>query len=74
MFNNVFIKKYNVIVFKICLERDLYEYKKDVLNLKYNLYSNNEITFDEFYNVYNKIYFDKLKYLISYQFLPHHFL
>ena len=64
MFNNVFIKKYNIIVFKICLERDLYEYKRDVLNLKYNLYSNNKITFDEFYNVYNKIYFDKLKYLV----------
>lgn len=65
MFNNVFIMKYNIIVFKICLERDLYEYKRDVLNLKYNLYSNNKITFDEFYNVYNKIYFDKLKYLVK---------
>ena len=70
MFKNVFIMKYNKIVYILCLEKDLYEYKKYVLNYHHELYINNELDYKTFYNVYNKIYFDKLKYLVNYNSKP----
>ena len=30
MFKNVFFMKYNKLVYIMCLERDLYEYKKNM--------------------------------------------
>lgn len=66
MFKNVFIMKYNKIVYILCLEKDLYEYKKYILNYHFELFINKQLDYKTFYNVYNKIYFDKLKYLINY--------
>ena len=66
MFKNVFIMKYNKIVYILCLERDLHEYTKYVLNYHFELFINKQLDYKTFYNVYNKIYFDKLKYLINY--------
>ena len=66
MFRNVFIMKYNKIVYILCLKRELYEYKKYILNYHFELFINKQLDYKTFYNVYNKIYFDKLKYLINY--------
>ena len=66
MFKNVFIMKYNKIVYILCLERELHQYKKYILNYHFELFINKQLDYKTFYNVYNKIYFDKLKYLINY--------
>ena len=66
MFKYVFIMKYNKNNYILCLERDLYEYKKNILNYHFELFINKQLDYKTFYNVYNKIYFDKLKYLINY--------
>ena len=50
----------------MCLERDLYEYKKYVLNYHFELFINKELDYKTFYNVYNRIYYYKSKYLINY--------
>ena len=68
MFKNVFIMKYNKIVYILCLERELYEYEKYILNYHFELFINKQLDYKTFYNVYNVIYFDKLKYLINYSF------
>lgn len=60
MFNNKIIQNYNKIIYLICLERDLYEYKINILNVNFNLLMKKEITYDDYYNTYNKIYFDKM--------------
>ena len=57
MLSNSYITKYNKIIYLICLNRDLLEFKKGILSEKYKLYSMNKITFNEYYNIYNKIYF-----------------
>ena len=61
MFKNVFIMKYNKIIYILCLERELYEYKKYILKYHFELFINKQLDYKTFYNVYNKIYFDKLK-------------
>ena len=66
MFRNVFIMKYNKIVYILCLERELYEYKIYILSYHFELFINKQLDYKTFYDVYNKIYFDKLKYLVNY--------
>lgn len=60
MFNNKIIQNYNKLIYLICLERDLYEYKRNVLNVKFNFLMKKEISYYDYYNNYNKIYFDKI--------------
>ena len=40
MFRNVFIMKYNKIVYILCLERELYEYKTYILNYRFEIFIN----------------------------------
>lgn len=61
MFENVIISKYNKIIYLLCLDDDIKNYKKNILNEKYNLYKNNILSYNDYYKIYNNEYFKKLK-------------
>lgn len=64
MFENVIISKYNKIIYLFFLDDDIKEYKKNILNEKYNLYKNNILSYNDYYKIYNNEYFKKLKFYV----------
>lgn len=52
---NMFQNRNNDIDFYI------YHYKSSILNKSFDDYSKNKMTYDEYYNVYNKRYIDLIK-------------
>jgi len=62
MFNNKYTTKYNKIIYLLYLDDEIINYKKNVLNVKFKLLINNKLSYREYYDIYNKIYFDKIKY------------
>jgi len=62
MFNNKYTTKYNKIIYLLYLDDEIINYKKNILNMKFKLLINNKLSYREYYDIYNKIYFDKIKY------------
>jgi len=62
MFNNKYTTKYNKIIYLLYLDDEIINYKKNVLNVMFKLLINNKLSYREYYDIYNKIYFDKIKY------------
>jgi len=48
MFRNVFIMKYNKIIYILCLEKDLYEYKKYILHYHFEIFRNKELDYKRY--------------------------
>jgi len=64
MFSNQF--NYNKIIYLEILDNTIKNHKKNVLNIMCNYLHNGIISYDDYYNIYNKNHFNLYKYYNQY--------